>query len=98
MKEKRNGYVENFNYITLSVAMITILAILVLYMPGLREFDVAILKVIRQFLSMFPVAIATFVSYFGKNHIFYNLLFLCHYFKELVGNCIGVAVKNSYPF
>lgn len=66
MKEKRNGYVENFNYITLSVAMITILAILVLYMPGLREFDVAILKVIRQFLSMFPVAIATFVSSFGS--------------------------------
>ena len=48
MKDNSSSVVANWNYVTLSLVVVSILTVLVLYMPGLREIDIAILKGIRK--------------------------------------------------
>lgn len=64
MKEN-NSTVLNWNYVTLSIIVFSILTLLVLYMPGLREIDLGILKTIRRFLGQFPSYIPVFFSNYG---------------------------------
>ena len=64
MKEN-SSTVTNWNYITVSIVVLTILTLMVLYMPGLREIDLAILKSIRKFLGQFPSYIPAFFSNYG---------------------------------
>jgi undecaprenyl-diphosphatase len=64
MKEN-NSVVLNWNYVTISLLVFVALTILVLYMPGLREIDLEILKNIRRFLGQFPSYIPVFFSNYG---------------------------------
>ena len=66
MKDNSSSAVANWNYVTLSLVVVSVLTILVLYMPGLREFDIAILKAIRKFLGQFPSYIPLAVTDFGR--------------------------------
>lgn len=56
---------RNWTYIAISLAIAVTLTILVLYMPGLREFDMEILKIIRKYLGQFPNYIPVFFSNYG---------------------------------
>lgn len=62
---KNNNTVSNWNYIAISLFISVTLTVLVLYMPGLREIDTAILKSIRKFLGQFPNYIPVFFSNYG---------------------------------
>ena len=64
MKENSSS-VLNWNYVALSMVVFATLTLLVLYMPGLREIDLDILKVIRRFLGQFPSYIPVFFSNYG---------------------------------
>ena len=61
MKNNTNT-VENWNYITISIIIFTLLTIFVLYLQGMRQFDMQILKIIRKFLGQFPSYIPVFFS------------------------------------
>lgn len=61
MKENYS-VVHNWNYVILSIVVVAILTSLVIYMPGLREFDNEILKIIKKFLNQFPNYIPVFFS------------------------------------
>ena len=54
MKDNSCSTALNWHYITVSVVALTILTLMVLYMPGLREIDTEILKSVRRFLGQFP--------------------------------------------
>lgn len=56
---------RNWTYIAISLAIAVTLTVLVLYMPGLREFDMEILKIIRKYLGQFPNYIPVFFSNYG---------------------------------
>lgn len=56
---------RNWSYIAFSLIISVTLTILVLYMPGLREFDMGLLKTIRKFLGQFPSYIPVFFSNYG---------------------------------
>ena len=56
---------RNWSYIAFSLVILVILTLLVLYMPGLREIDMGILKTIRKFLGQFPSYIPVFFSSYG---------------------------------
>ena len=62
---RENSVVVNWNYVTLSIVVFAILTVLVLYMPGMREIDMEILKSIRRFLGQFPSYIPVFFSNYG---------------------------------
>ena len=64
MKEN-NSTLGNWNYVTISLIVFVTLLVLVLYMPGIREFDLQILKTIRRFLGEFPSYIPVFFSNYG---------------------------------
>lgn len=65
MKDNNSSVVANWNYITLSLIVFVSLALLVMYMPNLREIDLQILKTIRRFLGQFPSYIPAFFSNYG---------------------------------
>ena len=56
---------RNWSYIAFSLVISVTLTLLVLYMPGLREFDMGILKAVRKFLGQFPSYIPVFFSNYG---------------------------------
>lgn len=66
MKDNGPSVVANWNYVTISVVVATILTLVVLYMPGMREIDIAILKSIRKFLGQFPNYIPVVITDFGR--------------------------------
>ena len=66
MKDKESGIGLNWNYVIISTVVISILTILVLYMPNLREIDTNILQAVRHALSPYPAYIALFISEFGR--------------------------------
>ena len=65
MKDNSCSTAINWHYITVSVVVLTILTLMVLYMPGLREIDTEILKATRRFLGQFPSYIPVFFSNYG---------------------------------
>ena len=105
MKNNGSSTVANWNYVTLSIVVVTILTVLVLYMPGLREIDTAILKSIRKFLGVFPSYIPLAVTDFGRanymlwpqitacavliSHRRYLKTFLLLFFIQLAYLCVG---------
>ena len=62
---KENSIVVNWNYVTLSIIVFALLTVMVLYMPGLREIDMEMLKAVRKFLGQFPGYIPVFFSNYG---------------------------------
>ena len=60
---------RNWTYIAISLAIAVTLTVLVLYMPGLREFDMEILKIIRKYLGQFPNYIPVFFSNYGGHRL-----------------------------
>jgi undecaprenyl-diphosphatase len=56
---------KNWSYIAFSLIISVTLTVLVLYMPGLRDFDMGLLKTIRKFLGQFPSYIPVFFSNYG---------------------------------
>ena len=62
---RENSVVVNWNYVTLSIVVFAILTVLVLYMPGMREIDMEMLKAVRRFLGQFPNYIPVFFSNYG---------------------------------
>jgi len=66
MKDNGCSVVANWNYVTISLVVVTVLTLLVLYMPGIREVDMEILKAIRKFLGQFPSYIPAVITDFGR--------------------------------
>ena len=62
---KNSGTVRNWNCIALSLVVFATLSLMVLYMPGLRDFDTEILKITRKYLGQFPNYIPVFFSNYG---------------------------------
>lgn len=70
MKNKEYSIAVNWSYIGLSVVVFSILTVLVLYLPNMREIDSTILRSIRLALSPFPSYIPVFISEFGRANTF----------------------------
>lgn len=66
MKNKEYSIAVNWSYVGLSVVVFSILTVLVLYLPNMREIDSTILRSIRLALSPFPSYIPVFISDFGR--------------------------------
>ena len=62
MKDNSSSIVLNWNYVTLSIIVFVALTVMVLYMPGMREIDMELLKTIKKFLGQFPSYIPVFFS------------------------------------
>lgn len=62
---ENSSVIANWNYVALSVVVLTTLTLMVLYMPGLREIDTEILRAIRKFLAPYPSYIPAFFSNYG---------------------------------
>ena len=78
MSTRSNGVVANWNYVTISIIVVTVLTVMVLYMPGLREFDIGVLSSIRRFLAPYPSYIPAFVTEFGRaNHMLWPQIAAC---------------------
>ena len=65
MIEGNRNMKKNWSYIAFSLIVSVTLTVLVLYMPGLRDFDMGLLKTIRKFLGQFPSYIPVFFSNYG---------------------------------
>ena len=68
MKSKEYGIVANWNYVILSIIVLTVCTLLILYMPGVRDFDGMVLKSVQKFLSPYPSYIPLFFSEFGRDY------------------------------
>ena len=66
MKNKEYSIAVNWSYVGLSVVVFSILTVLVLYLPSMREVDSTILRSIRLALSPYPSYIPVFISDFGR--------------------------------
>lgn len=66
MKDKGCGVTANWNYVTISLVVVATLTIMVLYVPGIRDFDIGVLKSIRGFLNQFPSYIPAAITEFGR--------------------------------
>ena len=64
-KKAEHNYKFYWTNIAISMLIFTVLAILVLYMPGLRDFDCNVLNSIQLALSPYPKSIPLFISTFG---------------------------------
>lgn len=65
MKDNNYSVVTNWNYVTLSLIVFALITVLVLYLPGIREFDTEMLRATRRFLGQFPSYIPVFFSNHG---------------------------------
>ena len=65
-KNQEYGIALNLNYVIVSIVVFAVLTLLVLYMPGLTQFDANVLLSIRLALSPYPVSFAQFVTEFGR--------------------------------
>ena len=65
MKDRSSGVTLNWNYVTISLIVFVAFAMLIIYMPGIRDIDMAMLKSIRKFLGQFPSYIPVFFSNYG---------------------------------
>ncbi len=66
MKQKEYNLIINWNLIGISVVIMSILTVLVLYYPGMRDLDSTILKSIMLALSPFPNYVPMFINEFGR--------------------------------
>lgn len=78
MKDKGYGVVANWNYVTISLIVVVTLTVLILYMPGIREFDMGMLRAVRSFLAPYPAYIPAAVTEFGRaNHMLWPQIAAC---------------------
>lgn len=66
MKQKEYSIAMNWSNIGISLVVLSVLTVLVLYLPSMREIDSTILKSVRLALSPFPSYIPVFISEFGR--------------------------------
>jgi len=66
MKQKEYSLIINWNWIGISLVILSILTLLVLYFPNMRSIDSTILHSIKLALSPFPNYIPVFFSEFGR--------------------------------
>lgn len=66
MKNKEYSIAMNWSNVGISVVVFSILTLLVLYLPSMREIDSTILRSVRLALSPFPSYIPVFVCEFGR--------------------------------
>lgn len=66
MKNKGYSVIVNWNYVAISLVVVAVITMLVLYMPGIREFDRSMLNGIQSFLAPFPRYIPAVVTEFGR--------------------------------
>ena len=66
MKKQEYGIAIHWNYVGIAVIFLSILTVLVLYLPNMREIDSTILHSIKLALSPFPSYIPVFISEFGR--------------------------------
>ena len=85
MKNQEAGTVFNWNCVILSIVVLTVLTLMVLYMPNIREFDEGVLGGIRHALSPYPTYIPIFISDFG----YANLLI----WPQIAAVCVLVSHK-----
>lgn len=73
---KNQGYSTaiNWHYITVSLIFAVTILLLVLYMPGIREFDSGLLQSVRQFLSPFPPVIPALMNEIARNYYVWPLI------------------------
>lgn len=77
-KNEGYGVVANWNYVTISLIVVSVITILILYMPGIREFDKGMLDGIREFLNQFPGYIPATVTEFGRaNYMLWPQIAAC---------------------
>lgn len=68
----------NWNWVTLSIIVVTVLTVVILYMPGFRELDMEILKVLKNFLGQFPSYIPLAITDFGRaNYMLWPQITAC---------------------
>ena len=65
MKRQEFGIAVNCYYICISLLLVFALAMCVLYVPNWKSIDYNILHALQGALSVFPVSVANFISYFG---------------------------------
>lgn len=65
-REKNYGVVANWNYIIISLVVVSIITMLVMYLPNMQELDRNLLDNIRMFLNQFPSYIPAVVTEFGR--------------------------------
>ena len=70
MKNKEYSIALNWSNVGISVVVFSILTVMVLYLPAMREIDSTILRSIRLALSPFPSYIPVFVCEFGRAHAY----------------------------
>ena len=63
-RKQEYGMALNWGYVGTSLVILTVLTLLVLYMPGMREIDANILRSIRLSLAPYPTYIPTFINEF----------------------------------
>lgn len=63
-RKQEYGMVLNWSYVGTSFIVVAVLTILVLYLPGMREFDVNVLHSVRQALSPYPTYVPSFIAEF----------------------------------
>lgn len=56
----------NWHYVTISLVIFVVLILIVMYVPGIREFDRGITTAIQSILAQFPMSYAVQVSDFGR--------------------------------
>mgnify|MGYP004659528959 CR=1 FL=1 len=87
-RQKEYSLALNWNYVIISLIVVTVLTVLVLYMPNLREFDGNVLHSIRLALSPYPSYIPQFCSSFGRD---YNMLW-----PQIAAGSVLVSEKDIW--
>lgn len=78
MKDREYGVIVNWNYVIVSIIVVAVCTLLVLYMPGIRDFDWTVLKSTRKFLAPYPSYLPIFFSEFGREYnMFWPQLAAC---------------------
>ena len=65
MKRKEVSIAINCYYIVISMLIVFVLAMMVLYLPNMREIDYDIIHAIQGVMFNYPTKYAKFISYFG---------------------------------
>ena len=86
MKQKDFSIAVNCFYIVVSRLIVFALAMLVLYLPELREIDFKIIHFVQGTLSAFPVYVAKFISSYGSSD--------CWLWPRITAAAVMVSHKN----
>ena len=74
MKDKGNSVAINWHYIAISVFFLTVITLLVLYLPGLREIDYSMMKWVQSFANPFPQAMLLLISEIARYRFIWPII------------------------